>query len=66
MDITHQGATKHLKVLERCGLVHAHRVGRERHYECDAETMDEASRYLNDVAREWDGALERLRQFVED
>ncbi|MFT7654630.1 MAG: DNA-binding transcriptional ArsR family regulator [Limisphaerales bacterium] len=65
LEISHQGVTKHLKVLEKSGLVHARRVGRERQYTCDPELMHEARSYLDEVAQEWDEAIERLRLSVE-
>jgi len=66
LDISHQGVTKHLKVLERSGLVHAQRVGRERLYTCELALVREAGDYLDEVAREWDEALRRLQRFVEE
>ena len=64
--LTRQGVTKHLKVLERSGLVEAARVGRERRYTCQPRVLNEARIYLEQVAAEWDQALHRLRSFVED
>ncbi len=65
LGLTHQGVTKHLKVLENAGLVDAHRVGRERRYRCRPERVREAQAYLDEVGREWDAALLRLKDFVE-
>ncbi|MEQ9452472.1 MAG: metalloregulator ArsR/SmtB family transcription factor [Pseudomonadales bacterium] len=66
LDISHQGVTKHLKVLERCGLVRAQRVGRERRYSAELTLVREARSYLDEVAQTWDEALQRLRDFVEE
>ena len=66
MDISHQGITKHLKVMEKAGLVRAERVGRERRYTCDPQAMHTASQYLQQVAQDWDAALLRLKAFVEE
>jgi hypothetical protein len=57
--------TKHLKVLERAGLVRAHRAGRERRYVCAPEAMREANEYLDEVSRHWDLALQRLADFLQ-
>ncbi len=65
IDISHQGITKHLKVMEKAGLVRAERVGRERRYTCEPDAMQTASTYLQQVARDWDAALLRLKAFVE-
>jgi DNA-binding transcriptional ArsR family regulator len=64
--ITRQAITKHLQILAEAGLVHDSRRGRERIWTLDANQLDEARRYLDQIAQRWDEALERLRQFVEE
>ncbi len=66
LGLTHQGVTKHLKVLEEAGLVRASKVGRERQYVGEPETLHAAQAYLSEVAALWDEALQRLKNFVED
>ena len=66
LGLTHQGVTKHLKVLEGAGLVVGGKVGRERQFTCEPELLHEATRYLDDIARQWDDALLRLKAFVEE
>ncbi len=64
--VTRQAITKHLHVLAGAGLVHDVRRGRERIWELDADQLDEARRSLDQIARQWDEALERLKAFVEE
>jgi len=64
--LTRQALTKHLHVLERAGLARCRRVGREARYVFQPKPIDEARRYLERVARQWDEALDRLKSFVED
>ena len=64
--LTRQAITKHLHVLEGAGLVRSLKVGRESQFAYRAEPIDEARAYLDRVSAQWDGALERLRAFVED
>lgn len=64
--MTRQAITKHLHVLAQAGLVHDVRRGREHIWQLDAERLDEARRSLDQIARQWDEALERLKRFVED
>lgn len=64
--VTRQAITKHLHVLADAGLVHDRRRGRERIWELDTDRLNEARRWLDQIAQEWDDALERLRQFVEE
>jgi len=64
--LTRQAITKHLRVLERAGIVHAVRAGRERRFEFDPEPMEEIGKYLDLVSEQWDRTLARLKSFVED
>ena len=64
--ITRQAITKHLRVLQRAGIVHGVRAGREKRFEFDPEPMQEIKQYLDIVSEQWDQALARLKSFVED
>lgn len=64
--LTRQAVTKHLRVLERAGLVESGRAGRESLFALRPEAIGPARTYLEDVSRQWDAALERLRAFVDD
>ncbi len=64
--VTRQAITKHLHILADAGLVHDTRRGRERIWALDTDRLDEARRYLDGIARQWDEALERLKMFVEE
>jgi DNA-binding transcriptional ArsR family regulator len=63
--LTRQAISKHLAVLENVGLVESVRVGRECHYELDRKPIDQVRTYLEEVSRQWDEALGRLKAFVE-
>ena len=64
--LTRQAITKHLRVLERAGMVRCRRAGRESRFELDPRPVKEMRSYLEMVSAEWDAALGRLREFVED
>ncbi len=64
-DITRQAVTKHLRVLERAGLVSSEKRGRESRFAMRPEPIDEVRAYLDRVSAQWDDALSRLRDFVE-
>jgi DNA-binding transcriptional ArsR family regulator len=64
--ISRQGITKHLEVLSSAGLVRSSRRGRERIWEIRAERLVDAHDYLDRIAQQWDGALRRLKAFVEE
>ena len=58
--MTRQAVTKHLRVLERVGLVRSDRAGRESRFACRPEPLDAARAYLDVVSAQWDEALARL------
>jgi DNA-binding transcriptional ArsR family regulator len=64
--VTRQAITKHLHVLAGAGLVRGVRRGRERIWELDSRRLDDAQRYLAEISKHWDAALESLRKFVEE
>ena len=63
--LTRQAISKHLAVLENAGIVESVRAGRECHYELDPKPINEMKGYLDEVSRQWDEALGRLKAFVE-
>jgi DNA-binding transcriptional ArsR family regulator len=63
--LTRQAVTKHLHVLEQAGLVQSRRAGRETHYALSAVSIMIAQKYMDQVSRQWDAALGRLKAFIE-
>jgi len=64
--MSRQAVTKHLRVLEKVGLVSSIRVGRESRFAFRREPVAAARAYLDTVSAQWDDALSRLAAFVED
>jgi DNA-binding transcriptional ArsR family regulator len=64
--LTRQAVTKHLRVLQGAGVVRANRVGRESRFALDPRTIIDAQTYLDQVSRQWDSALARLKALVEE
>ncbi len=64
-SLTRQAITKHLKVMEEIRLVRSRRRGRERIWSLEPRRVEEARRYLEAVASQWDAALDRLQRLVE-
>jgi len=65
-NLTRQAVTKHLNVLAEAGVVRSLRVGRENLFELETQPLDAARDYLEEVSRQWDDALARLKRHVED
>ena len=66
LDLTRQGVTKHLRVLEEAGLVSSIRVGRENQFAFRPEPLDQVRSYLETVSIQWDDALGRLKAFLDE
>jgi len=64
MPISRQGLTKHLRTLERAGLVCASRSGRELHFAIERDRLAEAERFLALVAAQWSAAFDRLSEHL--
>jgi DNA-binding transcriptional ArsR family regulator len=64
--ITRQAITKHLRAMESSGLVRSRRHGRRSIWQLDQRRLQDVRRCLNLIEEQWDMALSRLRQFVED
>lgn len=58
---TPQSITKHLRVLERAGIVRNVHTGRESLFAFQPEPLKGVKQYLDLVSEEWDQALARLK-----
>ncbi len=65
LSLTRQGVTKHLRVLERAGIVSSCRVGRESQFTYVSEPIEQVRSFLETVSAQWDDASSRLKSFVE-
>jgi DNA-binding transcriptional ArsR family regulator len=59
------GASKHVKVLERAGLVARRRAGRKQICTLRAEPLAEAEKWLKQWEKFWTVRLDRLQALVE-
>jgi DNA-binding transcriptional ArsR family regulator len=66
LPVSRQAVGKHLAVLERAGLVHARRVGRESRYVPQTAPVATAASWLTGLVTEWDDRLARLAGPAED
>ena len=64
--VTRQAIAKHLRVMEDAGLVRREQRGRESLWQLEPKRLAEARQHLASIATQWDGALVRLKRFVED
>jgi DNA-binding transcriptional ArsR family regulator len=65
-NLSRQAVTKHLGVLANAGVVRSVRVGRESLFELEPQPIEEVRDYLEQVSKQWDEALARLKSHVEE
>ncbi len=63
--MSRQAVSKHLRVLQDAGVVRNVRAGRESLFELEPRPIADLRDYLDEVSRQWDDALARLKAFVE-
>jgi DNA-binding transcriptional ArsR family regulator len=68
VPVTRQAVTKHLHALADARLVRSRRRPgrRQRLWALESTRLAEARQYLDRISEEWDGALARLKAFVEE
>lgn len=57
------GVCKHVRVLERAGLVRRTHRGRENTLELTAEPLREVARWVSQYERFWNARFDRLEEF---
>jgi DNA-binding transcriptional ArsR family regulator len=62
-DMSLNAVSKHVRVLERAGLVRRARQGREHTLELNAEPLADVARWAHGYARFWSERLDRLEAF---
>ena len=63
-EITVQAVSKHLKVLERAGLVTRGRMAQLRPSRLHGQALGEAAAWLADYRAFWDDSLDRLDEHL--
>lgn len=58
--------SKHLRVLERAGLLRRERRGREFHFTAIREPLDRVEKLLFELRAHWTDALDRLAELAEN
>lgn len=58
--------SKHLRVLERAGLIHREKRGRVHRLSLKAEAMREASEWLDFHQRFWEEGFDALARFLDE
>ena len=62
--ISLNSVSKHIRMLERAGLVHRSIQGREHHLSLNAAPMAEAQAWIEKYRSFWEGSLAKLEIYV--
>ena len=58
--------SKHLRVLEKAGLLRRRRYGRVHEMQLDAEPLKKAAQWVEEYRKFWEGSLDRLAAYLEE
>jgi DNA-binding transcriptional ArsR family regulator len=65
-DLTLPGISKHLKVLERCGLISRTRHAQFRPAHLERRALDSAAGWIEEARRVWTERFDKLDQHLRD
>ena len=65
-DISRQATSKHIGILNECGLVDMTRSGREIHYQLKLEKMQEIDVWLEQFRKLWEQRYHQLDELLTD
>jgi DNA-binding transcriptional ArsR family regulator len=57
--------SKHLRVLEKAGLVRRRRTGRVHSLKLQTEPMKQANAWIEEYRKFWEGSLDRLDEYLQ-
>src|SRR3989454_12523298 len=57
--------SKHLRVLEKAGLLRRRRYGRVHEMHLDAKPLKQAAKWVEEYRKFWEGSLDRLAAYLE-
>lgn len=63
-DTTRQAVSKHIRVLQECGLVSNKQVGREIYYELNAEKLKAVADWIEPFKQMWEDRFDQLDEVL--
>lgn len=65
-DVSRPAISKHVKVLEECGLIQIEQHGRERRCEARLEKLGEVTDWAGKYKNMWESRLDKLAQYLNE
>ena len=63
-SVSRPAISKHVKVLEECGLIQVEQKGRERYCELRIEKLDEVTKWVEEYRKIWEARFDRLEAYL--
>ncbi len=63
-DMSLPAVSKHLRVLEKAGLLRRRRHGRVHEMQLDAKPLKKAAQWVDEYRKFWEGSLDRLAAYL--
>ena len=64
-DMSLPAVSKHLRVLEKAGLLRRRRYGRVHEMQLEAKPLQQAAEWVEKYRKFWEGSLDRLADYLE-
>lgn len=64
-DISRPAISKHIKILNECGLIEITDKGRERYCEAKLDKLGEVSVWIEQYKQFWESKLDALEKYIE-
>lgn len=65
-EMSQPAISKHIRVLERAGLIRRTRRGREHHIKVDPRPLDEARSWIALYARHWQRQFDAVEEYLQE
>jgi DNA-binding transcriptional ArsR family regulator len=63
-EISRPAVSRHVKILEQCGLVVIQQKGRERYCQARLDKLDQVSDWVEQYRKLWEQRLDRLDEYL--
>lgn len=64
-EISRPAISKHIKILNECGLIKIKQQGRERYCEAKLEKLNEVSKWIEQYRQFWESKLDALEIYLQ-
>lgn len=63
-EISRPAISKHLKILNECGLVEINQSGRERYYEINPKSLIPAIHWIEQLHKQWEQRIDSFEDYL--